>query len=574
MVSAADGSDVTTGTPTVYVTGDGGTQATGTGTAAHEGNGCWSYAPTQAETNYNHAAYTMKLATAVTQTVNVYTRPANFGALQIPADGRVQVDVRELNGSDTDGNNAVLSLKGIDIQADDGTIPLFISAGGTCGQNAVVIQSARDGYDTLVVQKIGGAVTGRAIAIVGAYDETVEVTNANGYDALKLVASGAGRAVTLDGGTYAMYATGDRAVRLQGKATASHGHALELLAGAVANAVGLTVKGPTALAGKAVEVQTDEGPAIDVDADNGSAVKLASTNGPTVDVDANNASAFDIDSSGFCFDLDSTAADAVNISTTDGWAVKLFGTDGGVEVSAATDMDAVRLIAAGTGTAFNMNSATGKDIDAKEIDAIDTAVGALDTKLGTPAGASVSADIAAVKGDTAAIVAKLPAGTIGDATAANQATIIAGIGALQTDTANLLAGQVTLSGEHAALNAQNVAILADTAVIVAKLPSGTISDFDETTDAVFLSAASLTAVEGKVSDQLDAAIAEPSVGVPGTTASIRLILSWVWMGLRNKGITDSVGNVKKWHNSAGAVLAKKPVTDDGSVFTEDEMVAP
>lgn len=73
MVSATDGSAVTTGTPTVYVTGDGGTQATGTGTAAHEGNGCWSYIPTQAETNYDHVAFTMALTAAINQTVQVYT---------------------------------------------------------------------------------------------------------------------------------------------------------------------------------------------------------------------------------------------------------------------------------------------------------------------------------------------------------------------------------------------------------------------------------------------------------------------------------------------------------------------
>ena len=73
MVSSTTFADVTSGTPTVYVTLDGGTQSTGSGVIAHEGNGCWSYTPTQAETNGDHCAYTMVLATAVTQTVNVYT---------------------------------------------------------------------------------------------------------------------------------------------------------------------------------------------------------------------------------------------------------------------------------------------------------------------------------------------------------------------------------------------------------------------------------------------------------------------------------------------------------------------
>lgn len=73
LVSATDGSAVTSGTTTVYVTGDGGTQGTGGGTVTHEGQGSWSYAPTQAETNYNHIAFTFANSSAVSVTVNVYT---------------------------------------------------------------------------------------------------------------------------------------------------------------------------------------------------------------------------------------------------------------------------------------------------------------------------------------------------------------------------------------------------------------------------------------------------------------------------------------------------------------------
>lgn len=72
MVSSTDGSNVTAGSPTVYYTIDGGTQGTGSGTSTHEGNGQWSYAPTQAETNGDHVAFTMVLTGAVSQCVNVY----------------------------------------------------------------------------------------------------------------------------------------------------------------------------------------------------------------------------------------------------------------------------------------------------------------------------------------------------------------------------------------------------------------------------------------------------------------------------------------------------------------------
>lgn len=76
LVSKTDGSAVTSGTTTVYVLGDGGTQATGSvgsGAGTHEGNGVWSYAPAQAETNYDHVAFTFVNSTAVNATVQVYT---------------------------------------------------------------------------------------------------------------------------------------------------------------------------------------------------------------------------------------------------------------------------------------------------------------------------------------------------------------------------------------------------------------------------------------------------------------------------------------------------------------------
>ena len=71
-VSSTDGSAITTGTPTVYYTIDGGTQATSTNTAVHEGNGQWSLALTQAETNGDHITYTMVLTNAINSMVQAY----------------------------------------------------------------------------------------------------------------------------------------------------------------------------------------------------------------------------------------------------------------------------------------------------------------------------------------------------------------------------------------------------------------------------------------------------------------------------------------------------------------------
>lgn len=75
LVDASDGSAFT-GSVTVYVTGDAGTQAAGSvgsGACVHEGNGYHTYAPSQAETNYDLVAFTFVGTGAVPATVQVYT---------------------------------------------------------------------------------------------------------------------------------------------------------------------------------------------------------------------------------------------------------------------------------------------------------------------------------------------------------------------------------------------------------------------------------------------------------------------------------------------------------------------
>ncbi len=120
LISTTDGSNVTTGTPAVFVTLDAGTQSTGAGTTTHEGNGQWSYVPTQAETNGDHAAYTIVLAGAVSQTVNVYPvafNPADsvrMGLTSLPnaaADAAGGLPISDLGGLDMDAlNDAAVRL--------------------------------------------------------------------------------------------------------------------------------------------------------------------------------------------------------------------------------------------------------------------------------------------------------------------------------------------------------------------------------------------------------------------------------------------------------------------------------
>jgi len=74
MITAADGTAFT-GSVSVAVTVDGGTQGAGGGTApASEGNGFHSYTPTQAETNGDHIAFTFTGTGAIPATLQVYTQ--------------------------------------------------------------------------------------------------------------------------------------------------------------------------------------------------------------------------------------------------------------------------------------------------------------------------------------------------------------------------------------------------------------------------------------------------------------------------------------------------------------------
>ena len=99
LVNATTGAAFT-GSVTVYVTGDGGTQAAGSvgsGACTHEGNGFHTYAPAQAETNYDHIGFTFIGTGAVPATIQVYpTFPQtgdNFGRLGAPAGASVSADI-------------------------------------------------------------------------------------------------------------------------------------------------------------------------------------------------------------------------------------------------------------------------------------------------------------------------------------------------------------------------------------------------------------------------------------------------------------------------------------------------
>ncbi len=74
LISSADGSDVTTGTPVGFVTLDGGVQtAIGDLTPVHNGNGLWSFDLTAGETNGDVVGLTFTHPSAITQHFTIKT---------------------------------------------------------------------------------------------------------------------------------------------------------------------------------------------------------------------------------------------------------------------------------------------------------------------------------------------------------------------------------------------------------------------------------------------------------------------------------------------------------------------
>ncbi len=216
LVSRTDGSAVTTGTTTVYVTGDGGTQASGGGTVTHEGNGEWSYAPTQAETNYTHIAFTFTNTSAVGQTLNVYTVGQDFTAAQLNA------NVTQISGDSVAADNLEAATDGTGYNVGNGSVvAASVTAEVTANVTAISgdtaaadnLEAAADGtgYNlgggavvaASVTGNVGGTVNGfTAVALADFFDTNSGTTYASavaGSVVKEIVdnASGGGGSITI-----------------------------------------------------------------------------------------------------------------------------------------------------------------------------------------------------------------------------------------------------------------------------------------------------------------------------------------------------------------------------------------
>lgn len=98
MLNASTGAAFV-GTVTVYVTGDNGTQtlgATASGVCTSEGNGYYTYLPTQAETNYDLIAFTFTGTGAIPVTVQVSTLTETQAAYLSVATSGASITARQL----------------------------------------------------------------------------------------------------------------------------------------------------------------------------------------------------------------------------------------------------------------------------------------------------------------------------------------------------------------------------------------------------------------------------------------------------------------------------------------------
>ncbi len=200
-------------------------------------------------------------------------------------------------------------------------------------------------------------------------------------------------------------------------------------------------------------------------------------------------------------------------------------------------------------------------------DALTTAQNDLDTITGT-SGVLIGTDAANVTEISDAVwdedaTAHQNAGTFGLAIgdpAASSETIWK---SLHTDATG-----DAISDDIKALKAETVLILEDTAAmdtIVAKIPlsDGTIS----------WNATALAAINTEVDGALDTAISELGVAEPTATPTVRTAIMLMYMAMRNKLVVQTSGtDALEIYNTAGTIICKKLLTDDGSDYIEAKTV--
>lgn len=153
------------------------------------------------------------------------------------------------------------------------------------------------------------------------------------------------------------------------------------------------------------------------------------------------------------------------------------------------------------------------------------------------------------------------------ATAAALTTVDGVVDAILVDTADM---QPKLGAPAADVSADIAAVKAETALIVADTNELQTDDVPGLIAA--LNDISPAEVESEVNDALDTAISELGVAAPTATPTIRTALMLMYMALRNKLVVQTSGtDALEVYNNAGTKIAAKLITDAAGDYTEAEM---
>ena len=171
MCSATDGSAFT-GAVTVYVCGDAGAQAVGSvgaGACTHEGNGYHTYAPAQAETNYNLIGFTFIGSGAIPSTVQVATsfpQTVDLSTGITSITGNITGNLSGSVGSVTGAVGSVTGNVGGNVTGSTGSVVGAVgSVTGNVGGNVVGSVASVTGAVGSVTGNVGGNVVGSVASV-------------------------------------------------------------------------------------------------------------------------------------------------------------------------------------------------------------------------------------------------------------------------------------------------------------------------------------------------------------------------------------------------------------------------
>lgn len=479
------------------------------------------------------------------------------------AGGIVEANVKQIDGAATNGNNATLKLKKLDIlNADSAGVALSVqSTHATSGHAAFFSSQNLAGLFLQSITNVGLHCFGD-----GASGVAARFSN-DGASLVELASNATGRGGSFkgDGGASGFFSEGG-ATGLGGefKGGTTSGGGLKVWApvlgiGFEANAAGSNpgISGvggsPNGIGIRGMGFGTGAGGYFLHD-DN-AVVKLGSATDGISSVAAAGGAGFLIRGQGAGKDIDAPDSD-----------IGLGATNVGVIADGVWDE-----ILSGHVTIGSAGKALG-DID------VDVAAILIDTGTTIPASLTIiDNEIATMQIDVSAILVDT-----GTTLPATLATIDATVDAILVDTGTTIpASLVIIDNEIAAMQADVSAILVDTGTTLPATLTTMQTDIsailvdtnDLQSNGVKLNATGKTEVNTEVSDVLFTdTIGELTSGTPAKNPTIATGIMLLYHAMRNK--KTQTGVLTEIRNDAGTVIAKAAYSDDGVLATSDKFVNP